>query len=86
MTAQGIGAAVKRREDFRFIKGVGKYTDDINLPNQTLLLFSALTAGACQDPQHRSGGGEDRAGRQGDLHQRGHRLPPARAACPAAGW
>ncbi len=35
MTAQGIGASVKRREDFRFIKGVGKYTDDINLPNQT---------------------------------------------------
>ena len=35
MTVQGIGAAVKRREDFRFIKGVGKYTDDINLPNQT---------------------------------------------------
>ncbi|MDX2266023.1 MAG: xanthine dehydrogenase family protein molybdopterin-binding subunit [Hyphomicrobiales bacterium] len=32
---QGIGAPVKRREDFRFIKGVGKYTDDINLPNQT---------------------------------------------------
>ena len=30
MTAQGIGASVKRREDFRFIKGVGKYTDDIN--------------------------------------------------------
>jgi carbon-monoxide dehydrogenase large subunit len=35
MTAQGIGAPVKRREDFRFIKGIGKYTDDINLPNQT---------------------------------------------------
>ncbi len=34
MTVQGIGAPVKRREDFRFIKGLGKYTDDINLPNQ----------------------------------------------------
>ncbi|MGA7326911.1 MAG: xanthine dehydrogenase family protein molybdopterin-binding subunit, partial [Rhodomicrobium sp.] len=34
MTAQGIGASVKRREDFRFIKGIGKYTDDIDLPNQ----------------------------------------------------
>ncbi len=39
MTVQGIGAAVKRREDFRFIKGVGKYTDDINLPNQTYCYF-----------------------------------------------
>ena len=35
MTTQGIGASVKRREDFRFIKGVGKYTDDLNLANQT---------------------------------------------------
>jgi carbon-monoxide dehydrogenase large subunit len=39
MTVQGIGAAVKRREDFRFIKGIGKYTDDINLPNQTYCYF-----------------------------------------------
>ena len=31
----GIGAAVKRREDFRFLKGLGRYTDDINLPRQT---------------------------------------------------
>jgi aerobic carbon-monoxide dehydrogenase large subunit len=34
MSANGIGAAVKRREDFRFIKGLGKYTDDFNLPGQ----------------------------------------------------
>ncbi len=31
----GIGAAVKRREDFRFLKGLGTYTDDIELPRQT---------------------------------------------------
>ena len=35
----GIGAAVKRREDFRFLKGIGRYTDDINLPNQTVCYF-----------------------------------------------
>jgi len=34
MTEQGIGAAVRRKEDFRFVRGRGKYTDDINLPNQ----------------------------------------------------
>ncbi len=39
MTVQGIGAPVKRREDFRFIKGIGKYTDDINLPNQVYCYF-----------------------------------------------
>lgn len=31
----GIGAAVKRVEDFRFLTGRGRYTDDITRPNQT---------------------------------------------------
>jgi len=35
MTEQGIGASVLRKEDFRFVRGRGKYTDDINLLNQT---------------------------------------------------
>jgi carbon-monoxide dehydrogenase large subunit len=35
MTEQGIGAAVRRKEDFRFITGRGNYTDDINRPRQT---------------------------------------------------
>ncbi|MBI1386441.1 MAG: molybdopterin-dependent oxidoreductase [Rhizobiales bacterium] len=37
MASNGIGSAVKRREDFRFLKGIGRYTDDINLPRQTYL-------------------------------------------------
>jgi len=36
-TSSGIGAAVKRREDFRFLKGIGKYTDDISVPGQTYM-------------------------------------------------
>jgi D-glycero-alpha-D-manno-heptose-7-phosphate kinase len=39
MAADGIGAAMKRREDDRFLKGIGKYTDDINEPNQTYCYF-----------------------------------------------
>ena len=35
----GIGAANKRREDVRFLTGDGKYTDDINLHNQTHVYF-----------------------------------------------
>lgn len=35
MSATGIGAAVKRKEDFRFLTGRGNYTDDINQPGQT---------------------------------------------------
>ena len=35
----GIGQAVLRTEDFRFITGAGRYTDDINRPNQTYAYF-----------------------------------------------
>ena len=34
MKDQGIGASVRRKEDFRFLTGVGNYTDDINRPGQ----------------------------------------------------
>jgi carbon-monoxide dehydrogenase large subunit len=34
MTGSGIGAAVRRKEDFRFLTGQGTYTDDINRPGQ----------------------------------------------------
>ncbi len=35
----GIGAAVRRKEDSRFLRGKGNYTDDINRPNQTYAYF-----------------------------------------------
>jgi carbon-monoxide dehydrogenase large subunit len=35
MSATGIGASVKRKEDFRFLTGQGSYTDDINRPGQS---------------------------------------------------
>jgi len=34
MIENGIGAAVRRKEDQRFITGKGQYTDDINRPHQ----------------------------------------------------
>src|SRR5210317_583200 len=34
MTENGIGAAVRRKEDHRFITGAGQYVDDINRPHQ----------------------------------------------------
>src|SRR5438552_14358155 len=39
MSATGIGAAVRRKEDFRFITGKGQYTDDITRPGQTYIHF-----------------------------------------------
>ena len=35
----GIVAAVKRKEDRRFLTGKGRFTDDINRPNQTFAYF-----------------------------------------------
>jgi carbon-monoxide dehydrogenase large subunit len=39
MTATGIGAAVRRKEDHRFITGKGHYTDDIDRPGQAYAYF-----------------------------------------------
>ncbi len=39
MAENGIGAAVRRKEDGRFLTGKGRYTDDINRPGQ---LFASM--------------------------------------------
>src|SRR5689334_17997037 len=39
MSATGIGAAVRRKEDQRFITGKGHYTDDVSRPGQTHAAF-----------------------------------------------
>jgi carbon-monoxide dehydrogenase large subunit len=39
MSETGIGKAVKRKEDKRFITGKGKYTDDIRMENQAYAAF-----------------------------------------------
>ncbi|MBX6426241.1 MAG: xanthine dehydrogenase family protein molybdopterin-binding subunit [Variibacter sp.] len=39
MTGTGIGAAVRRKEDLRFITGRGHYTDDISRPGQAYACF-----------------------------------------------
>lgn len=39
MSATGIGAAVRRKEDQRFITGKGQYTADVNRPGQTHACF-----------------------------------------------
>ncbi len=39
MPETGIGAPVRRKEDFRFLTGSGHYTDDLNRPHQTYAAF-----------------------------------------------
>ena len=39
MSGTGIGAAVRRKEDRRFITGTGHYTDDISRPGQVFAYF-----------------------------------------------
>ena len=39
MSDTGIGASVRRKEDFRFLTGQGRYTDDINRPGQLYAFF-----------------------------------------------
>ncbi|HEY8608221.1 MAG TPA: xanthine dehydrogenase family protein molybdopterin-binding subunit [Noviherbaspirillum sp.] len=35
----GIGASVRRKEDYRFLTGSGRYTDDVQVPGQTYAYF-----------------------------------------------
>ena len=53
MSATGIGASVKRKEDIRFITGKGRYVDDINRPGQAYAVFRSIAARACDDRQDR---------------------------------
>ena len=39
MSATGIGAAVRRKEDVRFITGKGQYTDDVVIAGETRAVF-----------------------------------------------
>jgi carbon-monoxide dehydrogenase large subunit len=39
MAATGIGASVRRKEDFRFVTGKGQYTDDISRPGEARAYF-----------------------------------------------
>ena len=39
MSATGIGASVRRKEDLRFVTGRGRYTDDITRPGQAHAFF-----------------------------------------------
>ena len=39
MTTFGIGAPVRRREDYRFLTGQGRYADDLNAPDQAYAAF-----------------------------------------------
>ena len=39
MTTFGIGAPVRRREDYRLLTGQGRYADDLNAPDQAYAAF-----------------------------------------------
>ncbi len=39
MPKDGIGASVKRKEDYRFVTGQGAYTDDLDRPGQLYAVF-----------------------------------------------
>ena len=43
MTKFGIGQAVRRVEDQRFLTGTGRYVDDIDLPRQCLWRLTLLS-------------------------------------------
>ena len=73
MSATGIGAAVRRKEDHRFITGKGHYTDDINRPGQTYAYLRPFAARPRDDQIDRQQGGGRHARRGRGADRRGAR-------------
>ena len=47
----GLGQSALREEDQRFLRGRGRYTDDINLPGQAILTVTDTQTGSLQPGQ-----------------------------------
>ena len=79
MSATGIGASVRRKEDRRFITGKGHYTDDINRPGQAYAYFvrSPHAHATIKSIDAKAAAGH--AGRARGAHRRAS-LPPTRSA------
>ena len=73
MTFTGIGAPVRRKEDFRFITGKGQYTDDINRQGQTYAAFVRSPHAHAVLKSARCVRGAGHAGRARRSHRRGSR-------------
>ena len=69
-SAYAIGQPVKRKEDGKLLRGQGRYTDDINLPNQAYayILRSTIAHGRIKSIDTEAG--EKNAGRARHLHRR----------------
>ena len=52
MTDTGIGASVRRKEDYRFLTGNGRYLDDMNRPGQAYAYLGE--AHYLEDPKNNS--------------------------------
>ena len=79
MSATGIGAAVRRKEDFRFITGKGQYTDDVVRPGETRAVFVRSPHAHAKIKSIDISAAEQDAGRGRGAYRRAI-LPPTRSA------
>ncbi len=85
MSATGIGASVKRKEDIRFITGKGHYVDDINRPGQAYAYFlRSPHAHATIDKIDAVAGAE--VARASSRSSPATTSPPTRSAASSAAW
>ena len=85
MSATGIGAAVRRKEDHRFITGKGHYTDDINRPGQAHAYFVRSPHAHAKIKTIDAEAAAGDAGRGRGAHRRGACRPTRSAISSAAG-
>ncbi len=67
-----IGESLKRKEDVRFLTGVGNYTDDVDQANQKYAVLRALAARTCARQGRGHGRGRQDARRGRHLQRQGH--------------
>ena len=79
MSATGIGAAVRRKEDLRFITGKGQYTDDVVRPGETRAVFVRSPHAHAKIKSIDVSAAEENAGRGRRAHRRAS-SPPTRSA------
>ena len=79
MSATGIGAAVRRKEDQRFITGKGQYTADVNRPGQAHACFLRSPHARARIRKIDHAAADRHAGRAGRADRR-RSSPPTRSA------
>ena len=79
-SAYAIGQPVKRKEDGKLLRGQGRYTDDVDLPDQAYAYILRSTIAHGRIKSINTEAAKKMPGVLGIYHRRRHRSPTARCS------